>query len=132
MSSVGIIDIGFGNLRSLEYALQECNMKSERIEKYPGKKNYDLLILPGVGHYGNFVKELKKRELDKFIKESHAAKRKILGICLGMQIMGRSSAEDENQQKGLELMDFNVSSLESQGWKSYVPNIGFWEFSPSP
>ena len=76
MSSVGIIDIGFGNLRSLEYALQECNLTSERIEKYSGKKDYDLLILPGVGHYGNFVKELKKRELDKFIKESHEAKEK--------------------------------------------------------
>ena len=127
MSSVGIIDIGFGNLRSLEYALQECNLTSERIEKYSGKKDYDLLILPGVGHYGNFVKELKKRELDKFIKESHEAKRKILGICLGMQIMGSSSAEDENQQKGLELIDFTVCSLKSQGWKSYVPNIGFWD-----
>ena len=62
MSKVGIIDIGFGNLRSLEYALQECKFTSERIEKYSANKNYDLLILPGVGHYGNFVKELKKRD----------------------------------------------------------------------
>ena len=126
MSSVGIIDIGYGNLRSLEYALEKCKFTNERIEQYTSKE-YDLLILPGVGHYGNFVRELKKRELDRYIKETHAAKRKILGICLGMQIMGRSSAEDGNQQKGLELLDFNVSSLKSQGWKSYVPNIGFWD-----
>ena len=44
-----------------------------------------------------------------------------------MQIMGRSSAEDRNQEKGLELIDFDISSLESQGWNSYVPNIGFWD-----
>ena len=126
MSSVGIIDIGFGNLHSLECALKECKFKSERIEKYTNKR-FDLLILPGVGHYGNFLRELKKKNLDKYIREAHASQRNILGICLGMQIMGRRSAEDGYQQKGLQLIDFDVSSLESQGWNANVPNIGFWD-----
>lgn len=126
MSSVGIIDIGFGNLRSLECALKECEFTSERIVRC-SKKKYDLLILPGVGHYGNFLKKLKEKELDKYIRETHASGGNILGICLGMQIMGRRSAEDENKQRGLELIDFDVASLESQGWKAYIPNIGFWD-----
>ena len=60
-AKVGILDYGMGNILSIINALNYLNIKSEKITDY--KKiddNFDFIILPGVGAFGEAMKNLKK------------------------------------------------------------------------
>ena len=91
-----IIDYEMGNLRSVYKAFKRLNtdviisQKSEDIHK--AKK----LVLPGIGHFKNGMNKLKELSLipvltEKVINESIP----ILGICLGMQLLTKSSEEGD-------------------------------------
>jgi len=128
MTHCTIIDIGFGNIGSLENALQECSFRYERLSE-PKTIETDLIILPGVGNYGQFMKELRSRKFDNYLLRHYHSGTRILGICLGMQIMGKQSEEDNNSNFGLNFFEFEVVSLEKRGWSYQIPNIGFRDTS---
>ena len=82
-----------------------------------------MLFLPGVGAYDTGIKSLKKNNLIDAIKEVTEIKhRKILGICLGMQLMC-SSSDEGKIKSGLNFFDLKISKLKKKGLK--VPHIGF-------
>ena len=62
---IGIIDLKINNIFSIFKATQEANFKSKIIEKKENYKNYDLIILPGVGSFKEAMKKIKKRVLTK-------------------------------------------------------------------
>jgi glutamine amidotransferase len=86
----------------------------------------EALLLPGVGSFRRAMLALSERGLDQAI--CHAVRvngRKILGICLGMQLLGASGSED-GETAGLGLIPASVGRLSSQevgGAK--IPHIGF-------
>lgn len=124
MTHCTIIDIGFGNIGSLEIALKECSFRYSRLSE-PETIETDLIILPGVGDFGQFMKELRRRNFDKYLLSLYHSDKRILGICLGMQIMGKQSEEDKNINSGLNFFEFDVVSLEKRAWPYQIPNIGF-------
>ena len=68
---------------------------------------------------------INKRNLRDFIREI-AVSKLFIGICLGMQLLGKSSTEGGEYTEGLGLIDYDVVSLKKIGWGSKkVPNIGF-------
>ena len=69
MIKVAIIDYGTGNIASLASAINSFNAKAYLAKNLNDIKNADALILPGVGHFGHALKNLKKKCLLKPIIE---------------------------------------------------------------
>ena len=126
MLKVGIINYGMGNIQSIQNILFYLGIKSEVIsipEKIDKKTH---IILPGVGSFKAAMINLEKMKLVNPIKDYVLKKnKKLLGICLGMQLLGKSSEEAKNV-KGLGLIDLKFSLFSKQ--KSLkIPHIGFNE-----
>ena len=118
---IGILDYGMGNIKAFYNLYKENNIKVEIIDDYKDlKKNIKKLILPGVGSFDGAIKLLKKKNLFDEVKNYSINKEnKILGICSGMQILGESSEEGEEQ--GLNLIEGNNFKLK----KGFLPHMGW-------
>jgi glutamine amidotransferase len=125
-SNITVIDYGMGNLWSVSSALRYlgCDPKisgdPEEILKA------ETLLLPGVGSFRKAMGALQKTGLDQAIIEAVKIKgTKILGICLGMQLMGLSSTEDgDTAGLGLIPVEVNKFTLAEIG-SNKIPHIGF-------
>jgi glutamine amidotransferase len=93
MATVGIIDYGMGNLRSVEKGLEKVGVSTAICDKASSCDCYDGLVLPGVGAFKDAIDTLRRLELDRAIKEYIASGRHLLGICLGMQLLMEYSEE---------------------------------------
>lgn len=89
----GLIDYGRGNLRSVEKALERAGAGVCRVEAGAPWQDPDLLVLPGVGAFGDAMVNLQERGLVGPIQEWLAAGRPFLGICLGFQLLFSGSEE---------------------------------------
>jgi imidazole glycerol-phosphate synthase subunit HisH len=92
--AVAIVDYGMGNIRSVINALREIGSDGELVSDPRQIAQRGKLILPGVGAFGEAMRNLKKSGLDRALDEARGAGAKILGICLGMQLMFSDSEED--------------------------------------
>ena len=83
---IGIIDYGMGNLFSVHNAVQKLGF-DVLISSDPVKlEQCQKLILPGVGAFGDMMKNIKETQLDVFIENwVRKEKKPLSGICLGMQ-----------------------------------------------
>lgn len=126
LPNITVIDYGMGNLWSVSSALRYLG-SNPIVSSDPDEiVRADALLLPGVGSFRKAMSFLQKNGLDQAIVEAvHSKGIKILGICLGMQLLGASSTEDGNTI-GLGLIPAEVDkfSIEEVG-ANKVPHIGF-------
>ncbi len=125
MQTVTIIDYGMGNLWSVKNAFEylDCNVILTNSPKDIEKA--DTLILPGVGSYGLAMQKLSNLQLDEAILETvNLKKKKILGICLGIQLLTKSSVED-GFTEGLKIIDQSTKKFKFDDKKIRIPHIGF-------
>ena len=120
---ITIVDYGCGNIYSLNRILEKLNFKVEITDDPDKVTNADKIILPGVGAFSVGMENLKKNNLQDalngFLKKGNF----LLGICLGMQLLMKSS-EEFGQFEGLGLINGKVISLE--GKENFpVPHIGW-------
>ena len=124
---VGIVDYGMGNLNSVMKSLDRMRVSSVVSSDPKVIINADRIILPGVGHFGKAMSNLKEMNLIDVLCESVLIKQKpILGICLGMQLMTKKSEESETEGLGwfeAETIKFNVSDT----MKYKIPQMGWNE-----
>ena len=111
----GVIDYGLGNVGSVVSFLKRLNFYALVSRNPKELEKVDILILPGVGAFQPALTSLKEAGLDKFIPQCAKSARPIIGICLGMQLLGRSSREN-GFYKGLNIFNVDVLPLRSQGW----------------
>ena len=98
---IGIIDYNAGNVTSVERALTYLNAPYI-MSKEPSKlENCDRLLFPGVGEAKYAMEQLKKSGFDVFLKEWAKAGKKLMGICLGSQIIFDWSEEGNTECLGL-------------------------------
>ncbi len=84
---IAIVDYQMGNLRSVQKALEHVGAKATVTSDPDQIANAQRVILPGVGAFGDAIRELKARDLTEPIIESIAAGKPFLGICLGLQML---------------------------------------------
>ncbi len=109
IKSIYVLNYECGNVKSVSKAFAHKGYKviQDSSMKIP---NESLLVIPGVGHFGYAMKFIKNNNLDNPIKEHYYNGGRILGICLGMQILFESS-EEAPGIKGLGLLKGNVKKL---------------------
>ena len=85
---ISIINYGLGTLRSVENAVKNLNFDCQIINNPNDIDNFDKIILPGVGSTSHYMKEMKLRKFDIFLDDClKYSNVKLLGICVGMQIL---------------------------------------------
>lgn len=91
---VDIIDVGMGNIRSISNILSRLGV-SCRVVREPSSLTSRTLILPGVGSARPFMQKIRARQFDSAIQEHGRNGNKLIGICLGFQVLTESSEEDD-------------------------------------
>ena len=126
LSPVTIVDYGMGNIRSIEAALKHLGYESRVSEDRMVISRSEILVLPGVGSFPVAMKAIKAREIDAGIHDAIASgKSKIIGICLGMQLLTESSSEDGGSA-GLSIVGGAVERFSPHVAASLpVPHTGF-------
>jgi imidazole glycerol phosphate synthase glutamine amidotransferase subunit len=107
---VSLIEYGAGNLPSVERALARQGVETERAGTPDAISAAGVLILPGVGHFGQLMRTLGSRGLLEPIRKAISDGVPLLGICLGLQALFTSSAEAP-EDRGLDVIAGVVDSL---------------------
>ena len=115
-----IIDYGMGNLRSVQKALEVCGAKPVITDRPTDVERAEKIVLPGVGAFGQAMKELKKRKLITVLKDKINGGTPYLGLCLGLQLL--FSFSEEGNVKGLGILQGRVKRFRV-GLK--VPHMGW-------
>ncbi len=123
---VAVIYLGSNNLLSLISVLEYLGVNYEIIKKNRKRLNeFSHIILPGVGNYDYIVNQIEdnfnRNELIRLINSKPT-----LGICIGMQILGKSSAE--GRKFGLGIFEHTYVQLHKKNnQNNKVPNTGYRE-----
>ncbi|MEO0471698.1 MAG: imidazole glycerol phosphate synthase subunit HisH [Bacteroidota bacterium] len=113
-----VVKYNAGNVRSVLHALQRLNVAGKLTDDPEQIRAADKVIFPGVGEAASTMAYLKERGLDQLIKD---LKQPVLGICLGMQLMCRWSAEGDTPCLGV----FEHDVLLFPSDKQKVPHMGW-------
>ncbi len=119
---ISIIDYGMGNLSSVYKALKHLNADVTITDKVSEIRKSRAVILPGVGHFGDGMKNLKESGMVAAVQESIAADKPFLGICLGMQLLMEESEEAPGIE-GLGIFKGKVVRFKKSSLK--VPHMGW-------
>jgi len=120
-----IVNYGMGNLRSVYNAIRLLDYEVEVSAEPLVISDADILILPGVGSFGQAITNI--REMGLFdVLDDHVRRdgKPFLGICLGMQLATRYSSEG-GQHRGFEWIDGEVTSLSQRPQSERVPHVGW-------
>jgi glutamine amidotransferase len=91
---IALVDYGAGNLRSVQNALEVLKVESAIASMPDDLTRADAIIFPGVGAAAPAMAALRSRGLDRHLVDAIHQGKPFLGICLGMQLLFDSSAED--------------------------------------
>ena len=114
---ISIINYGAGNIQSIMFAIERLGFKAILSSNPDEIKAADKVIFPGVGEASSAMKMLTSSGLDTLIP---TLKQPVLGICLGMQLMCKSS--EEGKTEGLGIFDVDVVKFSN---KVKVPQMGW-------
>ncbi len=122
---IAVIDYGVGNLFSLTSSLNAIGADVTVTSSKEEIRAADKILLPGVGAFEDAKRKLSESGLDKVIIEEVKAGKKILGICLGMQMLFERSFE-YGEHEGLGLLSGDVVAMEGIIPKDLkIPHIGW-------
>lgn len=128
-----VIDYGMGNLRSVQKGFERQGHAAEITADPLRLADADKIVLPGVGAFGDGMREIEARGLAEPIREAIAAGKPFLGICLGLHLLFTTGFED-GEQPGLGVLAGKVVRFGRRpGLK--VPHMGWNQLHllrPSP
>ena len=120
---IAVIDYDGGNYKSVINILRRSKIEYVLTNNKNEILNCKKIILPGVSNFSYCIKKLKYLDLDKILSEAVIMnKKKILGICSGMQILGTYS--EEGDIAGLNFVNGIVKKIESDKYFK-VPHMGW-------
>ena len=127
LGSVAIVDYEAGNLFSVEHACKAVGLTPTITSKPEDILQSDALILPGVGAFGDAMKNLHKLDLILPLREFAASRKPFMGICLGMQLLF-SRSEEFGAHEGLNIIEGDVVKfplINEYGEINRIPQIGW-------
>ena len=120
-----IVDYGMGNLRSVANAVEVIGWEALISSNPEDLRRADKVILPGVGAFGDGMRNLKAMGWINVLDEEIRRKAKpFLGLCLGMQLLATTGTEHGTHQ-GLNWIPGVVERIQCDGPKIRVPHIGW-------
>ncbi len=102
--NIAIIKLKIGNYNSISKCLNKLNIKHIVTDDNSLINQAEKIILPGVGAFGPFVKEIYDKKIEIIIFDKFKKKKPILGICVGFQVLFEKS-EESLGVKGLSLLN---------------------------
>jgi len=115
-----VLDYDAGNVRSAKRGIDAAGAEG-RITSDPAvAADADVLVIPGVGHFGTCSRRLRERGLEAVVRAFVSDARPVLGICVGMQLLYAGS--DESEEPGLGLLPGRVVRFPSG---AVVPHMGW-------
>jgi glutamine amidotransferase len=99
--TIAVLDYGMGNLRSVARAIAHVGGEPMVTDDAGVAMAADALVVPGVGHFGACMRNLRERGLDALVKDFAATGRPTFGVCVGMQVLFEGSEEDPAPGLGL-------------------------------
>ena len=120
---IAIIDYDAGNIKSVEKAIQYLGEDAVITRDRDLILNSDKVILPGVGSFGDAMAKIREYDLVNTIYDVVDKKTPFLGICLGLQLLFKTSEESEGVT-GLGLLDGRIIRIpDAPGLK--IPHMGW-------
>jgi len=124
--NIAIIDYGMGNLGSIKNMLSYLGKESEITRNKDFILSADKIILPGVGSFDAAMTNLINLDLKSVLEEAVRHKKiHTLGICLGMQLLTRSS--EEGNMDGLGFIPSTTRKFNFDQPDIKVPHMG-WNY----
>jgi imidazole glycerol-phosphate synthase subunit HisH len=118
--NITIVQYNAGNIQSVLYALERLGVTASVTDDPAMIQAADKVIFPGVGEASTAMAYLKERNLDQLIV---SLKQPVLGICLGMQLMCKHSAENDTNCLGI--FEEQVLAFKATENTTKVPQIGW-------
>lgn len=120
MNKLIILDYGSGNLKSVTNILDRLEVAYNLTDKKEDILEADKIILPGQGHFGQFMESLNSKGLTEALIQKINSGTPFLGICLGIQVLFEES-EEAPGVKGLSIFPGKVVKFT----EGKVPQIGW-------
>src|SRR5690348_13605907 len=119
---VTLIDHGAGNLRSLRAAFERLGASVEVTDDAERVAGASFAVLPGVGAAGAAMQRLRERGIDRALAEVP----RLLGVCLGMQLLFERSAEG-----GVDCLGLLAGATERIEGAARLPHMGWNDVEPA-
>jgi imidazole glycerol-phosphate synthase subunit HisH len=120
---IAIIDYDMGNLRSVQKAFEAVGHRAMVTRNPRVIADASHVVLPGVGAFGDCMRNLEAYGLIDPIKQAIAAGKPFLGICLGLQLLFTES-EEFGRHKGLDIIPGRVVRFAWEGARLGAPGVG--------
>lgn len=121
---VTIVDYGMGNLRSVQKAFEHLGARARVTDSPTVVRRATRLVVPGVGAFGDAMRELRRRRLVDPILARIRAGVPFLGLCLGLQLLFEAS-EESPAVRGLGVLPGRVRRLPRRPATLKIPHMGW-------
>lgn len=126
---ITIVDYGLGNVNAFLNVYRRLNVAARTATRADDLHDAAKVILPGVGAFDHAMARLTQSGMRNALDEAVLRRRvPVLGVCVGMQMLGRDS--DEGRLPGLGWIDGRVQSLASLAATRPVPHMGWNDARP--
>lgn len=128
---ITIIDYGLGNIRAFTNVYERLNIKTKVARSAKDIQGAEKIILPGVGAFDHAMTQLNQSGMrEELEKQVLIHKVPVVGICVGMQILGKTS--DEGVLPGLGWINGFVKKFDPNKitYKTQLPHMGWNSIHP--
>ncbi len=122
-----IVDYGLGNLYSVKHACEHVGMRATVTNAKQEILAADVVILPGVGAFGDAMNALRRLDLVGLLRDVASSGKVLMGVCLGLQLLMTESFEF-GTHAGLAIIDGPVKRFDNpveDHTTLKVPHVGW-------